>query len=95
MLDYFNNNNNKVEPPQYLKRCVQSKVIYRDNIYRKWVTMFMITKTTTGQRFACRHRTTLMPDKVAKLMDIHQHLVIMTIKHSSKYSGSLHRKIES
>ena len=93
MLDYFNNNINKVEPPMYLKRCVQSK--NRDNIYRKWVTMFMITKTTTGQRFACRHRTTLMPEQVAKLMDIHQHLLIMTIKHSSKYSGCLYRKIKS
>ena len=39
---------------RYLKQCVQSKVVYRDNKYKKCVILYMIAKTT-NMGLACRH----------------------------------------
>ena len=69
---------------QYLKQCVQSSIVYRDIKHKKWVTIFTTAKTSSEMHVACFASTenNHMSDKVVKFMTMHQHLIIMTVKHN-------------
>ena len=71
---------------QYLKRCVQSEVVYRDDT----CTIQKVKHKHNGykQEQGCGvhgNKCSYTYDKVAKFMNICQHSIIMTVKHNFKY----------